>query len=157
MVCMRFLISLQPFFIFIGCLMSTIKRDGGYESTFSKKRASLCTSFANLAYCSWNWKNGRSETKSLWDSTTDEFLDRPRHILEFATTKNNNKRRISEVRARSGCGFSINMKKVGEGTNAVKNFGYFPACKAVVMLKIQARPGCFRTKGFISARERNKN
>ena len=55
----------------------------------------------------WNRKNGRSETKSRWDSTTDEFLDLPRHILEFATTENYNKREISVV-GRSGCGLSIN-------------------------------------------------
>ena len=49
----------------------------------------------------------------------------------------------------SGCGLSINMKKVGEEMNAVKNSGYFPACNAVVMLKIKARPGALvRTKGF---------
>ena len=30
--------------------------------------------------------------------------------------------------------------------NGVKTFGYFPACNAVVMLKIEARPGCTRTK-----------
>ena len=33
------------------------------------------------------------------------------------------------------------------GTNAVKNSGYFPACNAVVMLKIETRPGWTRTKG----------
>jgi len=49
------------------------------------------------------------------------------------------------------------MKKVGEGANAVKNAGYFPACNAVVMLKIEARPGCTRKKGCSSAREPNKN
>ena len=51
----------------------------------------------------------------------------------------------------SGCGLSINMKKVGEEMNTVKNSGYFPACNAVVMLKIKARPGqdaLVRTKGF---------
>ena len=87
--------------------------------------------FANLACCSWNLKNGSSETKSLWDSTTDEFLDLPRHILEFATTENHNKREISVV-GRSGCGRSLNMK-------------------------IKARPGCTRIKGCSSERETNKN
>ena len=38
------------------------------------------------------------------------------------------------------------MKKVGEETNAVKNSGYFPACNTVVMLKIEARPGCAKKK-----------
>ena len=33
------------------------------------------------------------------------------------------------------------------GANAVKNSGYFPACNAVVMLKIETRPGWTRTKG----------
>ena len=32
---------------------------------------------------------------------------------------------------RSGCGLGINIKYVGEGTNAAKNSGYFPACSAV--------------------------
>ena len=104
--------------------MSVINRDGSYESTFSKKRVRWCTSFANLDCCSWNWKNGRSETKSLSDSTSDEFLDLPRHILEFATTENNNESEISVV-GRSGCGLSVNMKIVGEGTNAVIKFWLF--------------------------------
>ena len=51
----------------------------------------------------------------------------------------------------------INMKKVEEGTNDVKNCGFFPACNAVVMLNIEARPGCTGTKGCGSARETNKN
>ena len=49
------------------------------------------------------------------------------------------------------------MKKVGEGANAVKNSGYFPACNAVLMLKIEARPGCTGKKSCSSAREPNKN
>jgi len=32
----------------------------------------------------------------------------------------------------------MKTKYVGKGTNAVKNCGYFPACIAVVMLKIEA-------------------
>lgn len=102
------------------------------------KRVRCCTSFTNLARCSLNWKNGRLETKWLWDSTLDEFLDLPRHILEVATTGEHNKREISAV-GRSGCGLSINMKCVGKEWNAVKIFGFFPACSAVVMLKIEAR------------------
>ena len=42
---------------------------------------------------------------------------------------------------RSGCGLSINMKYVGEGTNTAQNFGYFPACNAVVMLKNRGKAG----------------
>ena len=68
----------------------------------------------------------------------DEFLDLPQHILEFATTEEHNKREIWVV-GRSGCGLSINMKYVGKGTSAAENSGYFPACSAVVMLKIEAR------------------
>ena len=37
-VCMRFLLSLQPFFVFSGCLMNIIKRNCSQGSTFSKKR-----------------------------------------------------------------------------------------------------------------------
>ena len=66
----------------------------------------------------------------------DEFLDLPQHILEFATTEEHNKREISVV-GRSGCGLSINMKYAGKGTSAAENSGYFPACSAVVMLKIE--------------------
>ena len=73
----------------------------------------------NLTCCSRNWKNGRAETKYLWDSTTDEFLDLPGHIFEFGTTENYNKREISLL-GRSGCGLGINVKRVGAGTNAVK-------------------------------------
>ena len=45
---------------------------------------------------------------------------------------------------------------MGEGTNAVKSSGYFPACNVVVILKIEVRPGCTRTKGCSSARETSK-
>ena len=69
--------------------------------------------FANLAPCLWNCKNGHSKMKKPWDSTTDEFLDLPRHILEFVTTEEHNKHKISVV-GRSGCGLSINMKYVGK-------------------------------------------
>ena len=48
------------------------------------------------------WKSGLPETKYLWDASTDEFLDLPRHILEFATTENHNKLEIHVV-GRSGC------------------------------------------------------
>ena len=41
--------------------------------------------------------------------------------------------------------------------NAVKNSGYFPTCNAVVMLKIEARPGCTRTEGCSLAQEMNNN
>jgi len=76
--------------------------------------------------------------------------------LEFKTTENHNKYEISVV-GWGGFGLSINMKKVGERMNAVKNSGYFLACNAVMMLKIEARPGCTRTKSCSSARERIKN
>ena len=61
------------------------------------------------------------------------------------TTEEHNKREIWVV-GRSGCGLSINMKNVGKGTNAAKNSGYFPACSAVMMLKIEARSVCTRMK-----------
>ena len=83
--------------------MSIIKLEDSSESTFSMKRVRCCTSFMNLARCSLNWKNGRHEMKQLWDSTLDEFLDLPRHILEVATTEEHNKRKISVV-GWSGCG-----------------------------------------------------
>ena len=47
--------------------------------------------------------------------------------MEFATTENH-KREIS---------VAVDLRKEGEGVNAVKNSGYFPACSAVVMLKIE--------------------
>ena len=65
--------------------------------------------------------------KCPWYSTTDEFLDLPWRILEFATTEEHNKRKISVV-GQSGCGLSINMKYVEERRNAAKYSGYFPAC-----------------------------
>ena len=83
----------------------------------------------------------------------DEFLDLPQHILEFATTEEHNKREMSVV-GRSGCGLSINMKYVGKGTSAAENSGYFPACSAVVMLKIEARSVCTRNA---STPARNKS
>ena len=86
----------------------------------------------------------------------DEFLDLPRHILEFATTEEHNKREISVV-GRSGCGLSINMKYMGEGTNAAENSSYFPACNAVVMLKMEARLICTRMRGCSSAPATNKS
>ena len=86
----------------------------------------------------------------------DEFLDLPRHILEVATTEEHNKREIWVV-GRSGCGLSINMKCVEKGASAVKNCGYFSACSAVVMLKIEARSVCTRTRGCSSARATNKS
>ena len=39
------------------------------------------------------------------------------------------------------------MKYAGEGKNAAKIFGYFPACSAVMMFKIEARSACTRTRG----------
>ena len=86
----------------------------------------------------------------------DEFLDLPQHILEFATTEQHNKQEISVV-GRSGCGLSINMKYVGKGTNAAENSGYFPACSAVVMLKIEAGSVCTRMRGCSSTPARNKS
>ena len=88
----------------------------------------------------------------------NEFLDLhvPQHILEFATTEEHNKREISLV-GRSGCRLSINMKYVGKGTNAAKNSGYFPACSAVVMLKIQPRSVYTRMRGCSSTPARNKS
>ena len=86
----------------------------------------------------------------------DEFLHLAQHILEFATTEEHNEREIWVV-GRSGCGLSINMKNVGKGTNAAKNSGYFPACSAVMMLKIEARSVCTRMKGCSLATARNKS
>ena len=81
----------------------------------------------------------------------DEFLDLPQHILEFATIEDHKKRKISVV-GRSGCGLRINMKYV----SAAENSGYFPACSAVVMLKIEARSVCTRMRGCSSTPARNK-
>ena len=86
----------------------------------------------------------------------DEFLDLPQHSLEFATTEEHNKQEISVV-GRSGCGLSINMKYVGKGTNAAENSGYFPACSAAVMLKIETRSVCTRMRGFSLTPARNKS
>ena len=58
---------------------------------------------------------------------------------------------------RSGCGRSINMKYMGEGTNAAKNSGVFPACRAVIMLKIEATSVCTRTRSCSSAPATNKS
>ena len=44
-------------------------------------------------------------------------------------------------------------KKSGQGTNTVKKI---LACNAVVMLKIETRPGCTRTNSSGSAQEMNK-
>ena len=49
------------------------------------------------------------------------------------------------------------MKYVGEGANAAKNSGYFPACSAVVTLKIEAKSVCTRTRGCSSAPGMNKS
>ena len=57
----------------------------------------------------------------------------------------------------SGCGLGINGKRAGAGTNAVKNSGYFLACNVAVMLKIETRPGCTRTKSCDASRETKKN
>ena len=86
----------------------------------------------------------------------DEFLDLPQHILEFATTEEHNKQEIPVV-GRSGCGLSINMKYVGKGMNVAENSGYFPACSAVVMLKIKTRSVCTRMRGCSSTPPRNKS
>ena len=87
----------------------------------------------------------------------DEFLDLPQHILAFATTEEHNKREISVV-GRSGCGLSINMKYVGKGMSAAKNSGYFPACSAVMVLKIEARSVCTTMRGptLTPARKKSK-
>ena len=46
---------------------------------------------------------------------------------------------------------------MGEGTNAAENSGYFPACSAVVMLKIEARSICTKMRGCSSSPARNKS
>ena len=86
----------------------------------------------------------------------DAFLDLPQHILEFATTEEHNKRKISVV-GWSGCELSINMKYMGKGTSAAEICGYFPACSAGVMLKIKARSVCTRMRGCSSTPARNKS
>ena len=67
-----------------------------------KKRLRCCTLIANLAFCSWNWKNGHSEK----ESTADELLDLPWHILKFATTENHFKHEISVV-GQGGCRLTV--------------------------------------------------
>ena len=57
----------------------------------------------------------------------------------------------------SGCGLGTNGKRAGAGTNAVKNSGYFLASNVAVMLKIETRPGCTRTKSCDASRETKKN
>ena len=116
--------------------MSINKLDGSQESTLSTKRVRWWTSFANFACCSCNWHG-----KITAAPTTT-------HILESTTTENDNKRQISVV-GQSGSRFYTNMKKKNS-----KTFGYFLACSAVVMLKIELRPGCTRTKGYISRKQR---
>ena len=86
----------------------------------------------------------------------DEFLDLPQHILELATTEEHKKRKISVV-GQSGCGLSINMKYAEKGTSAAENSGYFPACSAVVTLKIEARSVCTRMRGCSSTPAWNKS
>ena len=56
----------------------------------------------------------------------------------------------------SGCGLGINGKRAGAGTNAVKNSGYFLACNVAVMLKIETRPGCTRTKAVTRPGKRKR-
>ena len=86
----------------------------------------------------------------------DEFLDLPQHILEFATTEGHNERKISVV-GQSGGGLSINMKYVGKETSAAENSGYFSACSAVMMLKIEAKSVCTRMRGCSSTPASNKS
>ena len=49
------------------------------------------------------------------------------------------------------------MKYVGEGTNTAKNFGYFPACSADMMLKIEARSVCTKMRGCSSTPATNES
>ena len=58
----------------------------------------------------------------LWESTNDL----PQHILEFATTKEHNKREISVVGS-SGCRLSINVKCVGGRNKRCQKFWLFPS------------------------------
>ena len=96
----------------------------------------------------WNWKNGRSKTKSILDSTTTAHF-RIRNYWKSPQTRN-------FVVGQGSCGLINMTKKVGEGMNPVKNSGFFLACNAVVMLKIEERPG-YTAKGCSSAGETNKN
>ena len=62
----------------------------------------------------------------------------------------------------SGCGlYSIVYEESRRRNKSCQKYysGYFPACNALVVLKIEARPwpGCTRTKGFSSVQETNKN
>ena len=62
------------------------------------------------------------------------------------------------VEIRGALGMSQNpLFSPTKGTNAAKNSGYFPACRAVVMLKIEARSVCTRTRGCSSTPARNKS
>ena len=133
--------------------MSINKLDDSQESTLSTKRVRWWTSFANFACCSCNgpgmekWRPLRNEVAlgldygwTSWPATA--------HILEFTTTENDNKRQISVV-GQSCSRFYTNMKKKNS-----KTFGCFLACSSVMMLKIEPRPGCTRTKGYISSKQR---
>ena len=87
----------------------------------------------------------------------DEFLDLPQHILEFATTEQHNKQEISVV-GRSGCGLSKYKYEIcGERNECCGKFWYFPACSAVVMLKMEARSVCTRMRGCSLTPARNKS
>ena len=144
---MRFLISLQPFFFFSGCLMSIIKRDGSEGSTFSKKRVRRFTSFAKAG----NWmaapKRSSFGTRLLTNFLTCHGI--------FWNLRPRKSQQVRNFRVRSGCIDLVQIRKKWpeNWTNAVKN----SACNAVVMLKIEARPGCTGTKGCGSTRETNNN
>ena len=75
----------------------------------------------------------------------------------IASTENDNKHEISVV-GLSGCGLSINMKKSGGRNEHCQKFWHviLSACNAVLMLKIETRPGCPRTNSCGSAQEMNK-
>ena len=75
-------------------------------------------------------------------------------MFESGTEEHNNQEIL--VVGRSGCGLSINIKYVGGRMNAAKISGYFPACSAVMMLKIKARSVCTRMRGCSLAPARNK-
>ena len=94
---------------------------------------------------------GKTLTPPL-DSTTGWCLDLSRHIFQFTTTENYNKGDIFVQ-----VGVTEYDKSVGKERKLVKKSDYFPACNAVVTLKIEARPGCTWTKGCISARETKEN
>ena len=86
----------------------------------------------------------------------DEFLDLAPHFLEVKSSENHHKHEILAV-GRSGCKLSVYVKKLLEGTCAVKNSGSFPTCSAVEMSKIAGMPECTGTKGCIYARENKMN